>query len=67
MPFSIPTYIAVNFVSKANLPQRINALKASYRIQYGGFTLFNIANIDPTALKIFTTNSKYLIKLSTII
>lgn len=48
MPFTIPTYIASQFVKNANLIQRKNALQKSYKIQYmltGLFTLFHSKEI----------------------
>lgn len=50
MPFSIPTFLAVKFVSTNNLRTRVNLLQKSYKAQVTGLTMFTIANFDKTAL-----------------
>lgn len=48
MPFTIPTYIASQFVKNATLHQRKKALQNSYKTKYlctGLFTIFNCKEI----------------------
>lgn len=46
MPVSIPTALVARFVSTAPLSKRISALKTSYKIQYSGFAMFSLININ---------------------
>lgn len=50
MPVSIPTYLALRFVSRENLRTRIKLLQNSYKAQVTGLTMFSIVNIDKSAL-----------------
>ncbi len=46
MPVSIPTYLAVRFVTKSSLNQRINVLQNSYKFQVAGLSVFSAVNFD---------------------
>lgn len=46
MPVSIPTYLAVRFVTNSSLKQRINVLEKSYKLQIAGLSVFSAANVD---------------------
>ena len=46
MPVSIPTYLAVRFVTQSSLKQRINVLEKSYKFQVAGLSVFSAANFD---------------------
>ena len=48
MPVSIPTFLALRFVSKNNLRTRVNLLQKSYKALVTGLTMFTIANFDKT-------------------
>ena len=61
MPFSIPTVLAVNFVTKRPLQQRMKALRRSYQIQFTGFSTLAAINIA-SYLKPLTTLNHALIK-----
>ena len=50
MPVSIPTYLALRFVSTNNLRTRINLLQKSYKAQITGLTMFTIANVDKSII-----------------
>ena len=50
MPVSIPTYLALRFVSRQNLRTRIKLLQNSYKAQVTGLTMFSIVNVDKTAI-----------------
>ncbi len=61
MPFSIPTVLAVNFVTKRPLQQRMKALRRSYQIQFTGFSTLAAINIA-SYLKPLTTLNQAMIK-----
>ena len=46
MPVSIPTYLAVRFVTQSSLKQRISMLEKSYKFQVAGLSVFSAANFD---------------------
>ncbi len=50
MPVSIPTYLALRFVTNNSLKQRINFLQNSYKIQVTGFSIFSVVNMDKFAI-----------------
>ena len=50
MPFSIPTFLALKFVSNNNLRNRVNLLQKSYKAQVAGLTIFTVANFDKTVV-----------------
>ena len=50
MPVSIPTYLALRFVSTQNLRTRIKLLQNSYKAQVTGLTMFSIVNVDKSAI-----------------
>tara|TARA_Y100000992_G_C21085233_1_gene405301 strand:+ start:290 stop:481 length:192 start_codon:yes stop_codon:yes gene_type:complete len=58
MPVSIPTYLALRFVTKQGLQKRIKVLQKSYQYQVAGMSIFTLVNID----KVLITNN--LIKIA---
>ena len=62
MPVSIPTYLAVRFVTKSSLYQRINVLQKSYKFQVAGLSIFSALNID----KLFVVKNVPTLALATL-
>ena len=50
MPVSIPTYLALRFVTTRSLKERINFLQTSYKVQVAGLSTFSLINIDKVGL-----------------
>lgn len=50
MPVSIPTYLALRFVTSNSLKQRINFLQNSYKLQVAGLSTFSLINLDKVTL-----------------
>ena len=61
MPFSIPTALAVKFVTKNSLQKRIQVLQNSYKVQItglGALSSFEVLNNT----KLFLTNNQPIFK-----
>ena len=61
MPLSIPTVLALNFVTKRPLQQRMKALRTSYQIQFTGFSTLTAINMA-SYIKPLTTLNQAMIK-----
>ena len=46
MPVSIPTYLALRFVTRQPLKKRIKVLQKSYQYQVAGISIFSVINFD---------------------